>query len=153
MRYKTNNHYICDITWRSGEIGKHAGLSASDNAKTNPVGSSARVSSSLIFATIYMKIEIMRDNNYLSKELKFAIRKELRKECRQEAIKILQLGDDKDRKDFLKYHKEDNGNICCLVLDFAKKKLVKAGKMKQEPNDCFNDPFRYFEDEDDKEIG
>jgi len=87
-----------------------------------------------------MKAEIMPDNNHLSKELKFAIRKELRKECRQEAIKILELGDDKDREDFMKYHNLDQGNVCCLVLDFAKKKLVESGKMKQEPNDCFEDP-------------
>lgn len=76
---------------------------------------------------------------FLSKEIKFAIRKELRKDCRQEAIKILELGDDKDREEFLKYYQEDKGNICCLVLDFAKKKLVEAGKMVQNNDDCFKE--------------
>ena len=75
------------------------------------------------------------------KEIKVAIRKELRKECREEALKILILGDDKDREDFLKYHKEDKGNICCLVLDYAKKKLIEAKKWEYNPDDCFNNHF------------
>lgn len=90
---------------------------------------------------------------FLSKEIKFAIRKEICKECRQEAIKILELGDNKDREDFLKYHLEDNGNICCMVLDFAKKKLVETGKWKYNPIDCFNDPnsFMWLNEDDKKE--
>ena len=78
------------------------------------------------------------------KELKKAIKIELRKDCREEALKILELGDDKDRKDFLDYHLKDQGNICCLVLDFAKKKLVEAKKWVYNPEDCFNN---IFEDE------
>lgn len=69
---------------------------------------------------------------------KEAVEKEIRKECRKEALKILTLGDDKDRKDFLKYHKKNQGNICCLALDFAKKKLVESGKIKQNKRDCFH---------------
>ena len=84
---------------------------------------------------------------FLSKEIKFAIRKEIRKDCRQEAIKILELGDDKDREDFLKYHLEDNGNICCMVLDFAKKKLIDAKKWEKNLNDCFKDPYNWLDDE------
>lgn len=80
------------------------------------------------------------ESKSLSKELKSAVRKEIRKECRKEAIRILELGDDEDRNDFLKYHKLNQGNVCCLVLDFAKKKLVESGKMKQEPKDCFENP-------------
>jgi hypothetical protein len=92
---------------------------------------------------------MFRDENkkirFLSKEIKFAIRKEIRQECRQEAIKILEYGDDKDRQDFLKYHQEDKGNICCLVLDFAKKKLVERGVMEQKNSDCFNDPNSFLD--------
>lgn len=73
----------------------------------------------------------------LSEEIKLAIKIELRRDCWREAIKILELGDDKDRDDFLKYHQEDNGNICCLVLDFAKKKLVEAGKLEEKDDDYF----------------
>jgi hypothetical protein len=75
------------------------------------------------------------------KELKKAIKIELRKDCREEALKILELGDDKDRKDFLDYHLKDQGNICCLVLDFAKKKLVEAKKWVYNSEDCFNNLF------------
>jgi len=86
-----------------------------------------------------------KEVKFLPKEIKFAIRKEIRKECRQEAIRILELAEEKDREDFLKYHKEDQGNICCMVLDFAKKKLVEKGVMEQKPNDCFEDPTIHLE--------
>jgi hypothetical protein len=75
-------------------------------------------------------------------ELKKAVNIELRKDCREEALRILELGDDKDREDFLKYHKEDKGNVCCLVLDYGKKKLIEAKKWEYNPDDCFNDPFK-----------
>ncbi len=86
-----------------------------------------------------------KEVKFLPKEIKFAIRKEIRKECRQEAMRILELAEEKDREDFLKYHKEDQGNICCMVLDFAKKKLVEKGVMEQKPNDCFEDPTIHLE--------
>jgi len=89
--------------------------------------------------------EMRKEVKFLPKEIKFAIRKEIRKECRQEAIRILELAEEKDREDFLKYHKEDQGNICCMVLDFAKKKLVEKGVMEQKPNDCFEDPTIHLE--------
>lgn len=76
----------------------------------------------------------------LPKELKIAINAEIRKECRHEAMNILLLGDDKDRDDFLKYHNADQGNICCMVLDFAKKKLVEKGILIDKENDCFKTP-------------
>lgn len=81
-------------------------------------------------------------SKYLSKELKFAVKKEIRKDCRKEAMKILELCSDKDREDFLRSHQEDNGNICCLILDFAKKKLVENKVMKYKDTDCFQDPFK-----------
>jgi hypothetical protein len=87
---------------------------------------------------------------FLPKEIKFAIRKEIRKECRQEAIKILELCDDKDREDFLKHHNENQGNICCLVLDFAKKKLIESGKMVQNSNDYFKDPYTWLNESTNK---
>jgi hypothetical protein len=86
----------------------------------------------------------------LFEECKIAVRKELRKSCWKEAYKILELGDDKDRQDFIRYHKEDKGNICCLVLDFAKTKLIDLGKWKYNPIDCFNDPTKWLDNEDSK---
>lgn len=91
-----------------------------------------------------------KESKFLPKEIKFAIRKEIHSECRQEAMRILELSDDKDREDFLKYHRDNNGNICCMVLDFAKKKLVETGKMEQKPNDCFKDPMIWLDDENNK---
>ncbi len=88
--------------------------------------------------------EMRKEPKFLPKEIKFAIRKEIRQQCRQEAIRILELADNKDREDFLKYHKEDKGNLCCLVLDFAKKKLVEKGLLEQKPQDCFEDPAASF---------
>ena len=83
----------------------------------------------------------------LLENCKKAIRKEIRKDCWKEAIKILELCDEKERQDFLKYHHEDKVNICCLVLDFAKNKLVDEGKMEQKPDDCFKDPYIWLKDE------
>ena len=73
----------------------------------------------------------------LSKELNKAVESEIRKDCRHEAKTILSLTTDKNRDEFLHHHKEDNGNICCLVLDFAKKELVEEKKMIQNDNDNF----------------
>ena len=75
------------------------------------------------------------------KELNKAVNIELRKECREEALKILVLTDDKYRKQFMEYHMKDQGTICCLVLDFAKKKLIEAKKWVYNSEDCFNNLF------------
>jgi len=84
------------------------------------------------------------------KRIRNAVRKEIRVDCRKEALKILELCDDKDREDFLKYHDEDKGNICCMVLDFAKKKLVEAGEMEQKEDDCFKDPNIWLKDDNEE---
>lgn len=73
----------------------------------------------------------------LSKQLVDAVNFRIRKESREEAKLILSLTTDKYRNEFIEYHEKENGNICCLVLDFAKKDLVKQGKMKQNTEDSF----------------
>lgn len=90
------------------------------------------------------------DDKYLLKKLKFAIRNEIRQDCRKEAMQILELADDSDREDFLKYHEMDRGHLCCLVLDFAKKKLVDSGKLEQKECDCFKDPYKWFNEDGNK---
>jgi predicted nucleic acid-binding protein len=88
-----------------------------------------------------MKIPI----DILFENCKKAVRKEIRKDCWKEAYVILELCDEKDRQEFLKYSKKlDRGNLCCLVLDYAKKKLVAEGKMEQKESDCFHDPADLF---------
>ena len=90
---------------------------------------------------IKIPIDILFEN------CKKAVNKEIRKECREEALKILELCDDKDRQDFLSYSKnESGGNVCCLVLDFAKKNLVDEGKMEQKSEDCFKDPYIWIDE-------
>lgn len=79
------------------------------------------------------------------KKCKKAVNKEIREECREEALRILELADDEDRQEFIKYHKENKGNICCLVLDFAKKKLVEKGKLEQKETDFFKDPNEWLD--------
>jgi hypothetical protein len=86
----------------------------------------------------------------LSSELKKVVQIEIRKDCREEAIRILELADEKDREDFLKYHRQDLGNLCCSVLDYAKKKLVEEGKIEQKEGDCFEDPYKWLEENGDK---
>ena len=65
---------------------------------------------------------------------------EIAEEYRKEAIKILQLTTDEYRQDFVKKHKQDQGNICCLILDRAKYELVKEEKMTQKDDDAFGSP-------------
>ena len=55
------------------------------------------------------------------------VNKLLRESSRAEAIDILEKTDDKTRKEFLDKWKSKSLNICCLVLDFAKDKLVEDG--------------------------
>lgn len=70
-----------------------------------------------------------------------AIRKEIRKDCHHEAKEIIKLASSEDRKEFMKYFKEDNGNICCLVLDRIKRDLIAEGKMTLNENDNFGKPL------------
>jgi hypothetical protein len=84
-----------------------------------------------------MKIPI----DILYEECIKAVRKEIRKDCYQEAKEIIKLASDEDRKEFLKYFKEDKGNICCLVLDRIKRNLIAAGKLEANDNDNFGKPL------------
>jgi hypothetical protein len=83
------------------------------------------------------KIEMSK----LLKECKKAVDVEIREECRQEAMAILELATDDVLLEFLEFHKKNQGNVCCLVLDFAKKELIKSGKLEQKEGDCFKDPY------------
>ena len=84
----------------------------------------------------------------LLENCKKAVNKEIKKECRVEALKILELCDEKDRQEFLRYSKKlDRSNLCCLVLDYAKKKLVDENKIEQKSDDCFKDPYIWLDDE------
>lgn len=82
--------------------------------------------------------------NPLIKECYNVIIKEIAKECREEAKMIMKLTTDKNRLEFIDYSKRDIGNVCCLILDGAKRDLVKEGKMKQNKHDSFGTPLYNF---------
>lgn len=73
----------------------------------------------------------------LSKELKEALESEIREDARVEAERILIMTNDQNRYDFLNHYIKGDGNICCLVLDYAKRNLVEEGLMVQRTNDAF----------------
>jgi hypothetical protein len=83
----------------------------------------------------------MKTINPLIKECNKAINREIAKEFREEAREIILLTTEDIRNEFLKYFNEDNGNICCLVLDKAKQNLIKEGKLELNDNDSFGKPF------------
>ena len=53
----------------------------------------------------------------------------------------MRLTTEEIRKEFLGYYEEDKGNICCLVIDTAKRKLVAEGKLEHHDDDAFGKPF------------
>jgi len=77
----------------------------------------------------------------LYEECRKAVRNEIAKDHHEEAFEILQLTTEKVRKEFLDYHKKDQGNICCLVLDKAKRDLIESGKLVYNPEAAFGHPF------------
>jgi hypothetical protein len=70
-----------------------------------------------------------------------AVRKEIAKQYHAEAKEIIKLASDEDRKEFLKYFREDKGNICCLVLDKIKRDLIAEGKWTMVDADAFGKPL------------
>ena len=73
----------------------------------------------------------------LIKECYKAITYEIAKQFRKEANEIITLTTDKDRQEFIDCHNKDQGNICCLILDAAKRDLVKEGKLTYKEGDAF----------------
>lgn len=63
------------------------------------------------------------------------------REFRNEAKEIISLTTNKERLDFIKYYKHNQGNVCCLVLDFAKQELIKENKLVFNNKDNFGKPF------------
>lgn len=67
-------------------------------------------------------------------EIKKMVKEIVREDCREEAVQILLLCEDKWYSDFVKnYKKGESGyNVCCMSLDFAKYDAVLLKKMKQK---------------------
>jgi hypothetical protein len=79
-----------------------------------------------------------------------AVEDTIREDLRNEALEILSLGTKADRRDFMTAYNDDKGNVCCLILDYAKKGLVKRGILEQKDTDEFGKfPFEDGEDRED----
>jgi len=83
----------------------------------------------------------------LSEEIIKAVKSEIREDCVEDALKILELSDEKGRAEFMSYHYQNSGNICCMVLDKLKYDLIQAGEM--EEGGCF-DGWKVFMNDEDK---
>lgn len=97
----------------------------------------------LIFKFAKSSEEIVREmlaKNDIRNTLIDIVNSEIAEEARDEAMEILDATDDKRREEFILYHQSDQGNLCCLVLDYAKYKLVEEGKMKQGKDHFGNFP-------------
>lgn len=75
------------------------------------------------------------------KKLKQIVKDLIREEAREEALTILLKSSDSQLKEFMYYYYEDIGNVCCLVLDSIKIKLVEQGVMKMGQDDYFGKPM------------
>jgi hypothetical protein len=73
----------------------------------------------------------------LTPEIHTAVKEIIRDNLRYEALEILFLTTEKERQNFLDEYKNDRGNICCLILDYAKKDLEKRGVLKIKEGDGF----------------
>jgi hypothetical protein len=62
-------------------------------------------------------------------------------EYRDEAKEIMNLTTNKHRSDFIKYFKQDQGNVCCLVIDAAKRDLIKKSIVFENNGNAFGNPL------------
>ena len=65
----------------------------------------------------------------------------IRKDARKEANEILSMATEAEKEEFMSYWNKKSGNVCCLVIDTIKTRLVKEGKMKQYFEDNFGHPL------------
>jgi hypothetical protein len=79
----------------------------------------------------------------LVKECYDVIKKQIAPALHEEAKEIIDLTTDKHRQDFITYHHQDQGNICCLVLDAAKQDLIKEGKLELKEDSAFGNPLLF----------
>lgn len=80
-------------------------------------------------------------NEFLIKKCEEIIDSIIAIEYREEAKEIIRLTTKKNRLDFIKYFKNDQGNICCLVLDTAKFELIQKGIILYNNGHAFGNPL------------
>lgn len=52
-------------------------------------------------------------------------------EARNEAMSIIELSNGKEKYDFINYYNDKKHNICCLLIDTIKDRLIGEGKMEK----------------------
>lgn len=65
----------------------------------------------------------------------------IREEARAEALEILDKCSQIHFNEFMGYYNTNKGNLCCLVLDAAKKHLVDSGEMLHSKEDWYGSPW------------
>lgn len=73
----------------------------------------------------------------ITPELLKAVKKTIRPGLHYEALEILFLTTEGERSDFMAAYERDKGNVCCLVLDYAKARLVQRKILEQKETDGF----------------
>jgi hypothetical protein len=73
----------------------------------------------------------------LTPELHKAVNETISDKYRDEAFEILFLTTEAERKHFIEAYEKDRGNICCLVLDYAKRDLARRNILKINEDDGF----------------
>lgn len=76
-----------------------------------------------------------------NKEIVKIVENLIREEARAEALEILDKCSQARFSEFMQYYNNDTGDLCCLVLDIAKKELVDSGKMKHYKEDWYGSPW------------
>ena len=54
----------------------------------------------------------------------------IREDSREEALEILKMANKNEIYDFNFYYKKESFNICCMIIDTIKDRLIGEGKMK-----------------------
>lgn len=83
-------------------------------------------------------------NKHCTMDIKKAIKELIRADAREEACEILQKATAAELAEFESYYKKDQGNVCCLILDKIKDRLVEEHQMEQGIEDNFGEYLKGF---------
>ncbi len=61
--------------------------------------------------------------------------------ARKEAMQIMTLANKEEVKEFFSYRRKKSFNVCCLVIDKIKQRLVADGILTQKKSHHFGHPF------------
>lgn len=73
----------------------------------------------------------------MDNKIRKIINVEIRKDAREEALSILDKATEVELDEFLSYYDRDIINVCCLIIDKVKMRLVDEGIMTMSENDNF----------------